>query len=145
MLCQGRDTDVSVGKGAPSPVVTCASCPGLGGNQIFYRILETEKLVDLTHPLTGQGRWSLAMEPAVALFCFIYPSTHPSTHLPSHPSMHSSIHPSTTHPAIKSVHSSIHPSHSPTHPFIHACIHPSTHPAIHLLQSFTYLSTHPDV
>ena len=125
-----------MGKGAPSPAVTYASCPGPGRNQIFLQDTGDRKArrSDPPHSLDR------AMELAVALF-LLHPPIHPSIYSPTQPPIHSPIYPSSYHPLSYQICLLIHPPiHSPTHPFIHACIHPSTYPAIHLLShSSTYL------
>ena len=139
--CQGRDTDVSVGKGAPSPAVTCASCPGPGRNQIFLQDTGDRKACrsDPPHSLDR------AMELAVALF-LLHPRIHPSIHLLTYPTTHPFTHLSIQLPPTELSNLSTHPSTHPlTHPSIHSRVHSSIHPPSYpSAQSFIYLSTHPD-
>ena len=115
---------------------------GQGGTRFSYRILETEKLVDLTHPT----HWTGPVELGNGACCgsLFTSSTHPSIHLLTYPTTHPCTHLSIHLPPIQlsnlSTHPSTHPLNPPIHSFTHAFIHPSTHPAIHLLSySPTYL------
>ena len=131
---------------------------GQGGTRFSYRILETEKLVDLTHPTHWTGPVELgngaccgslftsSTHPSIHLL--ICPSIHSSTHPSTYPSIYSSIHPP-TYPSIHLSYPSTHllmypPSHPHIHPSTHLPIHPSIHPSFHLSihPSITHSSVH---
>lgn len=100
---------------------------GQGGTRFSYRILETEKLVDLTHPT----HWTGPVELGNGACCgsLFTSSTHPSIHLLTYPTTHPCTHLSIHLPPTQLSNLSTHPSTHPlTHPSIHSRMHSSIHP-----------------